>query len=125
MSYTVEKMDADKAVKDIAEYQYALLYMISEIIFRRVEDIGEINWGECLEARIFDETKELHVYEEDGGQCAVKVTGTLDTDDCLIKKYELQERYFNLGKYLCVCEYLKCDEDGQASVALTRLAGIE
>ena len=98
--------------------------MISEIIFRRTVDIGEVNWDECLEARFFDENKELHIYEEDGAQCAVKIEGTLD-GDCLIKKYELQERYSNLGKSLCVCEHLEYDKDGQASVALTRLIGIE
>lgn len=124
MSYTLERVDTDKALKDIAGYRYALLYMISEIIFRRTVDIGEVNWDECLEARFFDENKELHIYEEDGSQCAVKIEGTLD-GDCLIKKYELQERYSNLGKSLCVCEHLEYDKDGQASVALTRLIGIE
>ena len=123
MSYTVERMDAENAMTDIMQYRYALLYMMSEIIFCNVEDIGEIDWDECLEARFFDETKELHIYEEDGRQCAVKVTAAVD-DDCLIKKYELQERYYHLGRALCVCEHLQYDEDGQASVALTRLAGI-
>lgn len=123
MSYTIEKIDADQALKEIGEYRYALLYMISEIVFCRVEDIGEPDWEECLEARFFDEKKELHIYEEDGGLCAVKVEGTMD-DDCLIKKYELQERYSHLGRELCVCEHLEYDEDGQAAVALTRLAGI-
>lgn len=123
MSYTVERVDTDKALKDIAGYQYALLYMISEIIFCRASDISEVNWDECLEARFFDEDKELHIYEDDGRQCAVKTTGTLDSD-CLIKKYELQERYRDLGKLLCVCEHLKYDEDGQTMVALTRLFGV-
>lgn len=124
MSYTVERVDADKALKDIAEYQYVLLYMISEVIFCRTTNISDVDWDECLEARFFDENKELHIYEEDGAQCAVKVEGTLD-NDCLIKKYELQDRYSNLGKSLCVCEHLEYDKDGQVSVALTRLVGIE
>lgn len=123
MSFTVERVDADKAWKDIAGYRYALLYMISEVVFCRASDISEVNWDECLEARFFDEDKELHIYEDDGRQCAVKATGTLDSD-CLIKKYELQERYHDLGKLLCVCEHLKYDEDGQAMVALTRLVGV-
>ncbi len=124
MSYTVERVDADKALRDIEKYRYALLYMISEIVFCRVEDIGEQDWKECLEARFFDEEKELHIYEEDGVLCAMKVVGALD-EDCLIKKYELADRYCDLGRALCVCEHLRYDEDGQVSVALTRLAGIE
>lgn len=123
MSYTVEKIDAQKASADLTAYQYALVYGISGIFFGRTADCGELDWEECLEARFFDENKELHVYEEDGIQCAVKVTGTMD-EDCLVKKYVLQERYFGRGSCLCVCEHLRYDEDGQALVALTRLTGI-
>jgi len=123
MGYTVEKMDTDKALGTIAEYQYALVYGISAVTFRRTEEITEPDWDECLEARFFDENKELHIYEEDGRMCAVKITGTMDSD-CLVKKYALQDRYFGQNKYLCVCEHLAYDEDGQASIALTRLTGI-
>lgn len=123
MSYTAEKVDADKALESIAEYQYALVYGMSGITLCRTADFRETKWEECLEARFFDENKELHIYEEDGRRCAVKVAGMMD-DDCLLKKYVLQERYFGQGKYLCVCEHLEYDEDGQAAVALTRLTGI-
>lgn len=123
MSYTVEKVDTDKALESIAEYQYALVYGMSGITFCRMTDFKEPDWDECLEARFFDGNKELHIYEEDGGRCAVKVTGTID-EDCLVKKYALQDRYFGRGKYLCVCEHLGYDEDGQAAVVLTRLTGI-
>ena len=123
MSYTVERIDVKKAMEETAEYQYALVYGMSGIFFGRTDDCRKLDWTECLEARFFDETKELHFYEEDGRQCAVKVQGTMD-DDSLMKKYELQERYFGPGKYLCVCEHLTYDKDGQATVALTRLTGV-
>ena len=124
MSYTVEQVDARKALESIAEYQYALVYMMSGITFCKTTDLGGTDWDECLEARFFDENKELHLYDEDGGQIAVKVTGTMD-NDCLMKKYELQKRYYiEKNKYLCVCEHLGYDDDGQASVVLTRLTGI-
>lgn len=123
MSYTAERIDVKKAMEETAEYQYALVYGMSGIFFGRTADCGEIDWTECLEARFFDETKELHFYEEDGRQYAVKVQGTMD-EDSLMKKYELQDCHFGPGKYLCVCEHLTYDEDGQASVALTRLTGV-
>lgn len=123
MSYTVEKIGMEQASEDITTYRYALIYEMSEIIFCAVESLEPVKWDECLEARFFDEDRELHVYEKDGKLCAVRVCGTMD-DDCLIKKYALQERYFGTGKYLCVCEHLAYDEDGQAVVALTRLTGI-
>lgn len=123
MSYTVERIDLQEALADLTAYQYALVYGMSGIFFGRTADCGEPDWEECLEARFFDENKELHLFEEDGRLCAVKVTGTMD-EDCLVKKYVLQERYFGRGSCLCVCEHLCYDEDGQASVALTRLTGI-
>lgn len=123
MSYTVEKISMEQALEDITAYRYALIYEMSEILFCETESLGPVKWDECLEARFFDEDRELHIYEEDGRLCAVRVYATLD-DDCLMKKYTLQEKYFGAGKYLCVCEHLEYDEDGQAMVALTRLAGI-
>ena len=119
MSYTVEKIDADKAQERLSDYKYALLYMMSELQLGRTTELQVPDWGECLEARFFDEEKELHIYEEDGDLLAVEVKGPLD-DDCIVKKYRLKD-----GRVLCVCEHLKYDEDGQAQAALTRLTGIE
>ena len=124
MSYTIEKIEADKVLEIIADYQYALVYKISEITFCMAAELKEFSWEECIEARFFDETKELHIYEEDGELCAVKTVGELD-DDCLVKKYNLQEHYFGENKCLCVCEHLDYDNDGQAFIVLTRLTGIE
>lgn len=124
MSYTVEKIDADNVLEQLAEYRYALVYRISGITLCRVSDFDNADWDECFEARFFDEEKELHIYKDDGVLHAVKCAGTVD-DDCLVKKYRLQDRYFGQNKYLCVCEHLDYDEDGQAAVALTRLTGIE
>lgn len=128
MSYTIEKIEADKALEDFADYQYALIYMMSEIIFCKTADLDAPDWGECLEARFFDENKELHIYEEDGKLRAVKIDGSVDSD-CLTKKYKIRSCYFGQTekerKYLCVCEHLDYDEDGQAFVILTRLTGIE
>ncbi len=124
MGYTVEKVAMDKARERISQYRYALVYMVSGIVFGNAAEIGKIEWDECLEARFFDENRELHVYEGDDGLCAVEVRKTSD-EDCLMKKYELRRQYFGEKKRLCVCEHLDYDEDGQTFVALTRLAGIE
>lgn len=123
MSYRVEKADAVRALECIGEYEYVLAYMISRIVLCRAENFDGTDWDECFEARFFDENKELHIYEQDGKKCAVKVSGTAD-GDCLVKKYALLDQYFGEKKYLCVCEHLGYDEDGQASVLLTRLTGI-
>ncbi len=123
MSYTVERMDMESALKEIFVYEYALVYGMSRIVFCKTGELGQVNWDECLEARFFDNTKEMHLYEQDGRMCAVKVVGTMD-ENCLMKKYVLQDKYSVLGKYLCVCEHLDYDEDGQAFVVFTRLTGV-
>lgn len=124
MSYTIQKVEMDQALAGISQYRYALVYRTDGIILGNTAEIGDIEWGECLEARFFDESRELHVYEEDGALCAVEVEKISD-DDCLMKKYELRKHYFGENKCLCVCEHFDYDEDGQAFVALTRLTGIE
>ena len=63
MSYKLEKLEFSKACEKISEYQYALLYMISEVILNKTELLGEINWEECTEARFFSEDKELHFFD--------------------------------------------------------------
>ena len=124
MSYIVENVDIQKAYQSGIEYEYALLYMMSELILSKTSDLGEIDWEECLEARFFSEEKELHIFEENGGHVAVKVSD-LDEKDILIKKYQLANKFLGIGNVLCVKEYLAYDEDGQTYVCLTRLTGIE
>ena len=74
MSYKLEKLEFSKACEKISEYQYALLYMISEVILNKTELLGEINWEECTEARFFSEDKELHFFDVDGKKQAVAVS---------------------------------------------------
>lgn len=124
MSYIAESVEMDKALEGILQYRYALMYMTDGIVFKNTAEIGNIEWDDCIEARFFDEERELHVYEDDGCLRAVEARKTSD-DDCLIKKYELRKRYFGANKCLRVCEHLDYDKDGQAFVALTRLVGIE
>ena len=124
MSYSVNKIDIQDAYNKVEEYEYALLYMMSEMILSKVEALDKIDWEQCLEARFFSEDKELHIYEDDGEYMAVEIQEEKEADT-LIKKYELANRFKGIGKSVCVSEYISYDEDGQAYVSLTRLSGIE
>lgn len=53
MAYTVKKMSFEEAKKQIQDYEYALIYGISEICLTKTESLLEINWDECTEARFF------------------------------------------------------------------------
>lgn len=126
MAYKTKDLELEQAYlsETISGYSYALLYMISSIRFCKTEELGEVDWSECLEARFFCADKELHIFENEEGWKAVEISDDGNEDIC-IRKYQLDKKYKNLGKILCVQEYLGYDEDGQMYVALTRLQSVE
>lgn len=124
MGYDVKKIELECAYKKVREYEYALIYMISERFFCRTDDLPELDWEECLEARFFSGDRELHIFEGEDGMAALEISDT-DTVDTVVKKYRLNSAFRKLGSVLCVMEYLSYDEDGQIAVELTRLKGIE
>ena len=124
MSYKFEKMEFSKACAAIPENEYALLYMISEVVLTKTDSIVEINWEECIEARFFSADKELHFFEVDGEMQAAEVSDG-DGQDEVVKEYELAGKFQDIGKTVLVKEYIDYDEDGQANVVLTRLQGIK
>ena len=51
MAYREKTLNAEEAKKKITQFQYALIYMISELILKKTVDLNQINWDECEEAR--------------------------------------------------------------------------
>ena len=125
MAYTVKKMSFEEAKKQIQDYEYALIYGISEICLTKTESLLEINWDECTEARFFGETGELHFFEVDGFMRVSEVKDAGTNEDEIIKTYELVNKFKTQGKKISVKEYLDYDADGQAEVVLTRLLSVE
>lgn len=124
MAYQVAEIEISKALENRKNYEYALVYRLSEVILCRMEQLEEFDLKECMEARFFSKDKELHIFEAEDEKCAVEITDN-GREDCILKKYELAPKFSEIGKNLVVQEYLDYDEDGQAVVALTRLRGIE
>lgn len=131
MAYIVDPIDNVEAAKAmIKNFDYALIYLISEVILKKMDKtdkVESINWDECEEARFFSENKEIHFFRVNGKLQVVKISDDPNESkmDCMQKKYELASKFRNLGKYVLVKEYLEYDEDGQVQVAQTRLMGIE
>jgi hypothetical protein len=123
MAYQIKKLELAEAQGEIAKYDYALIYLMSERLLLPVSALPEIAWDECMDARFFSDDGELHIFEEDGQLKAVQVSDAGE-EDTVVQKYELAKRFSNLGKTLLVQEYLEADEDGQMQVKLTRLKGI-
>lgn len=124
MAYKITELEASRALENRANYKYALVYMLSEVILCRTEQLKEADFRECTEARFFSPEGELHIFETEDGMQAVEVTDD-GMEDCLLKKYELAPKFSEAGTVLVVQEYLDYDEDGQAVVGLTRLRDLE
>lgn len=124
MGYHTQSVTLQEAWASMHDYTYALLYKCSEIVLRETAELTDQDLDECMEARFFSDNMELHIFENENGMCAVRVTDT-DENDVLIKKYELDSRFSGKGtKLLVVQEYIEYDADGQAFVGLTRLKGV-
>lgn len=123
MAYQCTEARMDEIEEKARKHEYALLHMISEKRFCKTEDLPEIDWEECLEARFFSKQGELHVFDANGERKAVEIE---DDGDGLVleKQYKLDKDYAHLGKYIVVQEYLNYDEDGQLLVELTRLKAV-
>lgn len=124
MAYQLEEITLEKAYAQAEEYEYALLYRISDRILCKAQDLPENVWEECIEARIFSDSKELHIFEGEDRMKAVVLT-ELDKEDVIIKDYTLENAFRHIGEFVRVCQYLGYDEDGQAYVSMTRLKGIQ
>ena len=124
MGVTKKIIDMQDAYQEVYKYDYALIYMISELVLCKVTASMNINWDECMEARFFSPDKELHIFQEEGLLNAVEIKEDGECDK-IIKKYDLANKFLSIGKRLVVYEYIDYDEDGQTFVSLTRLAGIE
>ena len=97
-------------------YRFAFIQRVGSVFIGPIEMCGELNPDEILEARFFEEEKEMHVFRYDGNLEAV-VTEHENGDECLEEKQILRGKY---GKFLTLRNYLIFDEnDGQARIGRT------
>ena len=123
MAYEIKRMNPEEARTYIQDYEYALRYMVSEMILTETVSLSEINWEECVEARFFSEEKELHFFRQDDRMRAVEVKDK-DGRDEIVKSYDLANKFQKTGRQVKVKQYIDYDKDGQANIVLTRLSGI-
>ena len=126
MGFNTEQRTVEWLKEHMTEFPYALLYMMSGIVFCETRELEAkpIEWEECLEARFFAPDRELHMFEQEGDVTVAEISDDGDGDEEIIR-YALDNRFRKPGKTLLVKQYLDYDEDGQAFVTLTRLCGVE
>ena len=115
-----ELLAAEKLLED--RYKYAFIQRIGSVYIGPIKECGELDPDEILEARFFENGKELHVFKYEGSLKAV-VTEHEKGDECIEEKQILRGKY---GKTLTLRSYLVFDEkDGQARIGRTVFADYE
>lgn len=99
-------------------YQHIWLQEYSRVELLPVKAAKDLNAGDLLEARIFTDQKEIHIFPAEEGLKAV-VTVTEDGDDYFEETQLLRERF---GKSLTLRNFVGYDDDGQAYIARTAAA---
>lgn len=118
---SIDTVEMDNVKTGWRNYKYALVYMISELIFKETKEIGQIKWEECQEAYFFDAAGQIHVFQNEEGT----LSASCFTEPFEAKRVEHRYRLAKIPKVLKVYEYLEQDEDGQIVVTYTRLVSID
>ncbi len=114
-------------------YQYIWMQEISDVQLTQLEKV-ELNEDELLEARIFNNTSEIHIFEYDGLLKAV-LTETHPTDqnvkndhlDFTLTHYRERTQLLRVkyGKKLTLRDFIGYDDDGLAYVTHTVLCDLD
>ncbi len=122
MGYKCENINADDAKIKLQEYEYALIYSISEKKMIPANQVTEADLDECIDARFFSASGELHIFSEnDILKCVCVTDDGANTDDESVRVIPLENRFDELNGKIGEKTYLAYDEDGQVYVQMTRL----
>ena len=110
-------------------YKYALIYLMSEVYLGE-NNRSDLPFDEILEGRFFDESEELHIYNEEDCWYRSEIRDDEEENTEIHKEiYPVSGEIFHEQEEngpirLEVWKYLNYDEDGQIYVERTRCAGI-
>ena len=125
MGYKVEYPTIEEAKASAGEYQYALLYRISDRILLTAGMLHSEDWQECMEAVLFREDAAVHLLFEENRAVRISDDGE---EDILVREYDLDNSILKMLKRskgtLMIKQYLETDEDGQMMISLSRPAAI-
>lgn len=116
----VEKLDMQAALEQGLRLPYALVRALSAVVLGKTPLAVETE--ELLEARFFSENEEIRLFRRNGGLNAVLLREEPE-DSVLEETFRIENSA--LGRWITVRHLLDFDEDGQAYIKTTRLAGWE
>ncbi|MCM1082941.1 MAG: hypothetical protein NC393_12180 [Clostridium sp.] len=122
---SIKKVTINEAKNMIANYDYALVYEISNMFCHPISESMHINWDEIQDAYFYNLKGELHVFcgDELSAVCFEEPANAKYID----RKYKVNERnnINGIGSTIIKREYIDYDEDGQLMVVFSRLVPSE
>lgn len=115
-----ENLTLEKALEQGKQLPFALIRQYSAVSFGKTPKT--VDAEELLEARFFDQNKEIRIFRRDDALCAVSLVWE-PGDRKMWASYSIENG--KLGKSFSVCHLLNCDEDGQSYIEETCLTGWE
>ena len=110
-------MTPEQALKEGGQLPFALIRTWDRVYLGNTPD--HLPSQETLvEARFFDEDREIRLFYNEENLCAVSLTRE-PGDRILEERYRLEPRF---GRTLTYCRHLGNDEDGQTIFTATRLS---
>ncbi len=102
-------------------YQYVWIQDLRKVEIIHINSFSGFDFSTLLEARVFNEDKELHIFEYDDSFRCVEVIKEED-DECFEERQLLRSTY---GRYLLMRHYIGYEDDGQAYIKQSALCGYE
>ena len=115
----VEALEAGQALSRGRTSPYALIRSLSQVILGPVP--AEIDLSELIEVRFFGPEEEIRIFQGESGLQAARLWESGE-DTVIQRTYDLANTSL-FGKSVMIHQFLSFDEDGQAYVSCTRLAG--
>lgn len=127
----IDEIALDDIKNELNDYNYALIYGISEMVFcpiteenNRKDIIASSILDDCIEAFIFNEKGQIHLYRDGDKLIGKKYEELSGFNDFVDKKYELTKEYIPGKKYVIIREYFESDDDGQIRIAYVKLVDL-
>lgn len=103
-------------------YKWIILYNYDSVKVDEIQNI-KLNKNDILEARIFSEEKEIHIFKKDGSFKAVEFIE--DNEKPIDRSHLIINDKFGKFKKIGVKDYLEYDSDNQAYISYTRPYNLE
>ena len=103
-------------------YEYAWVQRTGSVKIGSLDEAGlDASWDDVWEARIFNQTKEMHIFRY-GEELAGAIVECQDGDEFIDESQMLRKSF---GKSIKLRSFIDYDVDGQAFIACTVLTGYE